>query len=204
MKTLFILIAGLLCCRLQVMAQSHTKNNFKQLPPIYHQRDSLIRYVTPDKNYTYWEYVEGGMDTTKEGYVIFSKGKRPDSVKFKDPRGSLFIGCLPAFCYKYIAYIYNGKVGYITSNAEFVKFMGSIDNLEEAVLLAEITKNVYPDELKKGGAFMKTANGYELILTEYILCPQTKEAVHLVIKHDGSVQQKKKWIYEKDEGCAVI
>lgn len=194
----------MLCCQLQAMSQSHKQNTYKQLPKIYRDRDSLVRSVVADKNYTYWEYVEGGIDTTKEGYVIFSKGKRPDSVKFKDPGGSLFIGCLPAFCYKYIAYVYNGKVGYIISNEQFIEFMGDIDNLQEAVLLAELKTGVYPDQSKKGGAYLQAKGLYEIILTKETLCPNTKEAFHFTIDTKGIVKKVSKGIYFKSPACIVI
>jgi hypothetical protein len=204
MKILFMLIAGVLCCQLQVMSQSHKQNDYKQLPKLYRDRDSLVRFVVPDKNYTYWQFVEGGMDTTREGHVIFCKGKKPDSIQFKDPKGSFLMDCLPGFCYKYIAYVYNGKVGYITSDEQFIEFMGDIDDLQEAVLLAEIKTGYYPDERKRGGEYLKSKGLYEVILTKEMLCPNTKEAIRFTIGSKGIIKKVSNGVYFKSIACIVI
>jgi hypothetical protein len=180
------------------------KNNYKQLPKIYGRRDSLVRFVTPGKNYTYWEFDDGEMDTTKNGTVLFSSGVKPAGVNFKDPQGNMFRGCLPSFCYKYIAYVYNGKVGYITSDAGFIDFMGEINSLPKAVILASLKDNVYADDDKRGGSYLETKNGYELILTRYIFCPMTKVAVHYTIDSKGIKNKADRGAFSKSKDCEVI
>jgi len=206
MKFLFIVVVAILFSPFTVLSQSHPAKHspYKKFPEIYQHRDSLIRFITPDKNYTYWEYDDGGMDTTKDGTIIYSSGIKPAGVTFKDPQGSMLMGCLPAFCYKYIAYVHNGKVGYISSDKGLRDFMGPIDNLEKAVLLAEIMENLFPDEDKRGGSYLATAKGYDLILTNYILCPITKEAFRVTIDTKGIVKKVKLRAYSKSTDCAEI
>lgn len=207
MKKTFYFIACILVLYGQTaLAQSHPANlaNYKQIPDTLRSRDKLIKYVIPDKNYTYWEFDRGEMDTTRSGKVIFSIGKKPEGIVIKDPRGSMFSGCLPAFCYNYIAYVYNGKVGYITNDKDFISFMGKIDNFQEAILLAITSEGLYPDPNKKGGAYLTTPTGFQLLLTKYTLCPQSKQAVQVTISSEGIIKKTARNIFYKTKDCLVI
>jgi hypothetical protein len=207
MKTRSLIIVVLNLLTLSVFGQKHAEINmrkYKPIPSAFRNRDQLIKYVTPDKNYTYWEFDEGEMDTTKSGTIIFSSGTKPDGVVIKDPRGTMFLGCLPGSCYKYIAYVYDGKVGYITNNKDFISFMGRIDNLQEAILLAEISSGLYPDDNKKGGAYLITPTGYQLFLTNYIMCPETKQAIQVDISLKGITKKTYRGVYYKTKKCSII
>jgi hypothetical protein len=180
------------------------ENNYIQFPKKYQYRDSLVKYIVPDKNYTYWEYARGfGNAKIRERVVLYSSGTKPGGVTFKNPEAGFFPSA-PVYSDRYIAYIYDGQVGYITSESDFLKFIGSIDNLEEATLLAELKEKVYPDASKKGGAYLKTGKGYELILTTGKLCPETKEAIQITIKQDSVVKRISKGVYFKTDDCAII
>lgn len=180
------------------------ENNYTQFPKKYQYRDSLVKYIVPDKNYTYWEYVFGfGNAKIPERRVLYSRGTKPDGITFKNPEAGFFPSA-PVYRDRHIAYIYNGQIGYITSEADLVKFMGSIDNLEEATLLAEIKENVYPDASKTGGAYLKTKKGYELILTTGKLCPETKEAIQITISQDSVIKRVSKGVYLKTDNCIII
>jgi len=207
MKTYCFIICSIFISNVVAFAQTHkaaTASAYKKIPDSLRYKEKLIKYVKPDKNYTYWEFDEGEMDTTKSGHVIFSSGTKPEGIVIKDPQGSLFAGCLPAFCYKYIAYVYNGKVGYITSNIDFISFMGSIDNLQEAILLAQILDDVYPDTDKRGAGYLITPAGYRLVLTKYNLCPESKQAIKITIDTKGIIKKEPGVVFYKTTGCAVI
>jgi len=81
-------------------------------------------------------------------------------------------------------------------------FMGPIDNLTKAA--TEVIENLYPDKEKRGGAYTKTQDGYELVLTNYILCPMTKEAFLVIVNRKGIVRKIKRSVYSKSADCAVI
>ena|ERR1700744_4805416 len=207
MKNLLSFFIIFLLATIAVSGQSKTRfslKDFKKIPVQYLQYDSLPKYIHPDKNYTYWEYDDGQMDTTKPGRLLFSTGTKPPGLVLKDPRGYMLAGCLPAFCYKYIAYVYNGKVGYITNNNDLIAFMGKIDNLAEAMLLANLTDNVFPDANKQGGAYRITPNGYEVIMTKYELCPGSKQAIQYNFDGKGITKKIKRKVYDRSGGCAVI
>lgn len=178
--------------------------SFLKIPRKYLNRDSLPKYIIPDKSYTYWEYDEGQMDTTKPGALIFSSGIKPPGLILKDPRGMMLAGCLPSFCYKYIAYVRDGKVGYIKDNPSLAAFIGKIDNLPEAILIAHLADGVFPDDSKEGGAYKIIPNGIDLVLTQYSLCPQSKQAIEYIFGGKGIVKKIKRRVYDKTGGCAVI
>lgn len=207
MKNSFILFCLLLSLLSAAAAQTHkvtSLKNYKQLPDTLSRRAKLIKYVIPDKSYTYWEFDEGGMDTTRSGPVLYSSGKKPDGIVIKDPRGSMFRECAPSYCYKYIAYVIDGKVGYITTDKDFIAFLGRIDNLQEAVLLAETQENLYPDQDKRGSGYQITPTGYNLILTLYNLCPETKQAIKVSVGPKGIIKKQPGEVYYKSGDCAVI
>jgi hypothetical protein len=196
-------------CYFNVGAQikSGKNNGYVQFPDSYRSRDTLVRHVIPDKHYTYWEFDAGQFDTTKNGRVLFSKGVKPTGVEFKDPRGHMLQACMPGFCYKYIAYVYDGKIGYINSDAGLKQFIGNVDNLYEAVLMAELSLGIFidVDSDARGGSYKPDTNGsFNFILTHFILCPMSKEAVQVIVTKDGAVKEIKRKTYHKEKDCAVI
>ena len=158
--------------------------------------------VHPDKNYTYWRFCRwpAGNDS-----IVFSSGIKPTTVKFDLPKSGLFIGCLPVMCFSYIDYVYKGKVGHVTTAAELKQFLGRIDNLEEALLLAKESEDVFIDpENSKGGAYFIGKNGFHLLLMRYNNCPETKESIFLRIEKDsGIVKKVNLGAYYKSKTCIM-
>jgi hypothetical protein len=201
---IFLICMGGSAVYAQKTHQTISLKNYTKIPDTLYSRENLAKYVIPDKNYTYWELDEGESDTTKSGTVLFSRGAKPTGIVIKDPRGSLFMGCLPAFCYKYIAYVYEGKLGYITNNKDFITFMGKIDNVQEAILLAGILEDVYPGDKKIGGAYLITKTGFQLLLTKWNLCPEYQQTIQVDVGPNGITRRMKRKIYYKPGGCAMI
>ena len=199
MKYLALICVALIICSFK------PRSRFKKFPKDFDNVDSLIRFVTPGKNYTYWAFCQGPASEFNS-IVVFSNGTKPDSIKFKSARTGLFGGCEPIVCFNYIEYIDNGKVGYITTPAEFKEFLGSIDNLQEAVLLA---KSQYyldiDDKNRKGGSFILENGIYKLRLVRYHLCPDTKESIEVTIdRSDGNSKTLSRGTYYKSKQCTVI
>lgn len=189
-------------------SQSHKFSyiGYKLLPSVCRHRDSLIQFITPDRPYSYWEYIDEDPSPDGYGSVDFSQGVKPAGVTFTKPVGGFFSDCLPVWCRHFIAYCYDGKVGYITSVEQLIKFLGHIDNLQEAVLLAELSKVGYVDEnlRPKGASFKLTKEGYDLMLMNYQLCPQIWKAVRVIISQEKILKKTNLGIYHAERGCPVI
>jgi len=195
--------------------QSHkfSYTGYKLLPSVCRYPDSLIQFIIPDRPYSYWEYVDAdhpspGHGSTSPGYgsIEFSQGVKPAGIIFTRPANGFFRGCLPAWCSHFIAYVYEGKVGYITSEEQLIGFLGHVDNLQEAILLAELSEVAYVDTSlrPKGASYKLTKDGYDLILMNYQLCPQIWKAVRVIIGKDKVVEKTNLGIYHTEHGCAVI
>lgn len=165
--------------------------------------EKMVNAIRPDKNYTYWAFCRWPAD---KDTIIYSRGKRPFGLKFNPPLlGSLYQGCMPAWCFKYVVTVANGKTGYITTKEDFAKFLGHIDNLEEAILLATATQDVSIDEdNRNGGGYMVTDSGYNLHLMHYVNCPESRQSILIKIdKNKGTIQRTKLGTYYKSNGCIV-
>jgi len=182
---------------------STRSDGYKKLSQEFNYEDKLIKYVIPNKKYTYWAFCRNLDSDT----VIYSFGKKPKGIKLESPiLNGLFVGCLPVMCSKYIAYVDNGKVYYVENAEEFKVFLGAIDNLQEAVLLARVEEDLQVDENDmRGGAFLiKSDSIYNLRLMRYISCPETEQSVYLKIeKHKGITDTSTLNSYYKGKGCIV-
>jgi len=186
---------------LTLLSFNFPHSNYKKLPYSYNDESHLIKYVHPDKAYTYWEF-----DAAFPDGVIYSYGTKQKGIKFKSILDSkLFIGCKPMLCSKYIAYVYNGNVGYVTNAEELKDFIGKIDNLQEAVLLARATYDLRIDANIKGGSYLiESDTVYDLRLTKFISCPETKKSFYLKIeKNKGIVDMATQATFYKGTGCLV-
>lgn len=204
MKALLLSLLISTACYSSAFAQRRHSDlsAYKKIPDSFRKREDLVKYIVPDKEYTYWEFDFGLGDTTRSA-IIFSSGTKSNDIAIKDRGGSLFAGCQPLFCYYYIAYVYDGKVGYINNNQDFIKFIGRIDNIQEAILLAGIVEDIYPDYKKIGSAYRITPTGFQLILTKWNLCPEYKQAIQIDVSPNGITKKKKRKIYYKPGGCGI-
>ena len=189
---------------LLIIVTVYSCSGYKKLSADYKDESKLITYVNPDKAYTYWEFDQAiGRNYSK---IIFSRGKKPDDVKFQSRVYSkLFQGCLPSYCCKYIIYVYNGKVGYVTNTKELKDFLGNIDNLQEAVLLAKATSQYQVDDDIKGGAYrIQDDTIYRLKLTKPFGCPDMKKTFYLKVeKNKGIVDTATLATFYKGTGCEI-
>ena len=202
-QLLFMLL--ILCASSTVFAQKNRLKGYKQFPASFRHRDSMIRYITPDTACTYWEF-DMSFGSAKHKKVIFSKGIKPDSVKFEYPGGDMLTECMPGYCNHFIVYIRNGKVGYVNSDRGFRKFIGHIDNVAEAALVAEVYLGLfnYIDSDPRGGSYKLVKNGFDLKLCHYELCPETKSSYHIVVSRDGKVEAKDYEVYYQSKDCVEI
>ena len=119
----------------------------------YNYLDSIGKKIVPNENFNYWAY-----STYYERYgdgkisqTILKEGgnkilKKSITEKFK-PYG-IFEGGHPSYRCNYVTIIENQKVKYIRTDEELRNFIGDIDNLEEAILLAHTYGYQLDTELK--------------------------------------------------------
>jgi hypothetical protein len=167
----------------------------------------LGKKINPNKAYQYWQYAtlrSWVIDTIQ--YTILKEGGNTSlrnriSQKINPIKVvGIFQGGHPSYRCNYAIYIENEKVNYIKTEDEFRTFLGTIDNLEEALLLAR-TYGYSLDNDIKASEYREINDGYELHLMKFNEFQATKEAIEIKIKKDGSIKTKSLGIYCEGQKC---
>ena len=152
-------------------------------------KDSLVKRINPDDYYDYYAYI--GI-RGRDYITLLEKGdtlkKHKFETRLKDGSG-FFTGCHPGWCTDYIVTIKNNYVHYILQENEVITFLGKIDNLEEALLVAKL-KGYQIDMYKNTNSYRITDKGYEMRLMKFTEHPLQKEAVHIIVNKNGDIWAK--------------
>lgn len=178
-----LFVLGLASCAPSV------EKDFQRIPADFNAVENLIRHITPTKKYIYWECVTK-VDFEQNSKVITSKG---DSSSIKDLKYDV---PKDGFIYKngtgyyYIAYYDGKKLMYAYDPKSLQTFIGKIDDLPEALLIAE-AQNFSADFKKNfGSSYKKNSTGFELYLVQHHLCPTETEAFKISIDTLGNLEAK--------------
>lgn len=87
----------------------------------------------------------------------------------------------------------------IDSDRKLVSFIGRVDNLEEAVLIAEANGYGFDPDTLVGGAYKERANDYLLYLMEEESWPETYKSVRAILTKDGHLTVLDKVIYRQTD-----
>jgi hypothetical protein len=169
----------------------------------YNYKDSLGTKIIPNKEYQYWAYMSYYQNYDIEKYVVLKQGGdtlQKANLKTKPNKLGFFEGCHPNYCCNYAIVVENRKVKYLKTKEEFRSFLGNIDNLEEAILLAR-TYGYILDSDVKGSAYRIIDNSYELHLMKSHEYPPQKESVEIKIDKKGNTKIKSLGIYCKGRKC---
>jgi hypothetical protein len=104
----------------------------------------------------------------------------------------------------YIAAVEGKVVKYIITEEDFRKFIGQINNVEEALLIGRSLNLFIDNENPKGGSYKKTSKGFELLLMKYYFCPEKKESIKLTIDFNGNITTESKGFYYESTNCITI
>ncbi|SOD15477.1 hypothetical protein [Pedobacter xixiisoli] len=178
----FLLVLCLFSCTPSV------EKDFKKIPTEFDTLENLIKHINPSKKYIYWECVYKEYEKTSK--VIISKGDSSSirNLKYDVPRDGFINKNWTG--YYYIAYQDGKKLKYAYDTKSLQTFIGKIDNLANALLIAE-TQNFSVDLKKKlGSSYKKTSNGFELHLAKFHSCPTQTEAFKISIDTLGNLEPK--------------
>ncbi|PKB17235.1 hypothetical protein [Flavobacterium sp. 5] len=202
MKIIFIFLVLLVSCSEKKETEFlNTKFQKINYSLEYNYLDSIGKKIMPNSKYQYWAYStyyerygEGKISRTilKEGGDTLLK--KNISEKFK-PYG-IFEGGHPSYRCNYVVTIENQKVKYIRTEDDFRNFIGEIDNLEEALLLAHTYGYQLDNELK-ASVYKLIENGYQLRLMKYHEYPPSKELIDIKITKDGFIKTQSLGVYKK-------
>ncbi len=167
--------------------------------------DSLGTKINPNKNYEYWQYATFYQGYGKKEIKYFVLKQGGDTLQRKKINEKInpikvigiFQGGHPSYRCNYAIYIENQKIHYVKTEDEFRSFLGNIDNLEEAMLLARTYGYTLGNDKNTSG-YRKIDNNYELQLSKFHDFPRSVESVEIKIGYDGTIKTKSLGIL-KDE-----
>ena len=168
--------------------------------------DSLAKKINPNRECQYWQYVAYHQSPNSETYTILKEGgdsllrKRINEKPRPIYNSGIFFGGHPNFRCNYVVTIDKGKISSIKSEEEFRDFLGTIDNLEEAMLLARTYGYILDDDIR-GSQYRNLQNGFELRLMKCHEFPIRKESVEIKISNDGSIKTKSRGVYCEGSNC---
>ena len=173
----------------------------KEIPFPPMEQYKLIAHVIPDKAYDYWHYKVSDLYTDQ--YRMTYKGDTTfRALLHRDKTRPTFH--VDGLSFTHMVYVNHGKAGYVTNNEELKSFIGKVDNLEEAILIAGMSGFVQDRKQRFANAYLKTAKGYELYLGSFELCPVTNRLFHITIDYSGHLTAKYLRTYYKSGDCIIF
>lgn len=172
----------------------------------YDYLDSLGKFINPNKKFEYWQYATYNSGSGKPKYTILKQDgnlllRKMINERIKPEYSvGIFQGGHPSFRCNYISTIKNGKVKYLKTVEEFRDFLGTIDNLEEAILLAR-TYGYILGYNSNQNEYRKVENGFILHLMKYNEFPTKIENIEVIISRDGFIKTKSLGLYCEGENC---
>lgn len=215
-RILIILLFFILSCKKNEHKQVSDKLDFVEIPYNLQSNysDSIAKKLSPDKQFKYWHYASFYQQygSGKETYSILAQGgdttlRKSISTKI-DPikLNGLFEGGHPGFRSNYLVTIKKSKIEYVDTMEQLRDFIGSIDNLEEALLFAK--SYGYALGSKSIGRLYNFSNNiFTLRLVRYSdsypnsLFRLRGELVELSITKNGFMKSKSLGIYCEGDDC---
>lgn len=176
---------------------------FYRIPANVTEVNKLVEKIEPNRKLRYWQYEEW---MTNESRIVRSVGdtvlqKRINSA---DAEGGFFSNCVPIpVCYSLVSFIVDRQVEYVTSESEMIEFIGDVDNLEEAILIAMLQGYHVDTKDVRGGCYQPTDNGFILYLAKGEDCPVTLRSVKLTLSFDGKFTVRNKEFYYQTDDCNI-
>lgn len=170
--------------------QKSVPADFKKIPEILDNPELLYPFVIPDKKYGYWSVLRNNPDPDK---AIIYESQMPDQMTLNDPapEKGFFQKCLGEDCFSYILACENGRSSYFSDEKQLRNFIGFIDNLPEAVLLANTYGYMVDSSSPRGSSYKIEGQQISLYLVKLKNQTQTKESFLIRInRKTGKLEAK--------------
>lgn len=151
----------------------------------------------PDKKFDYWACIRSGFPYYNSISILYETKEdlyTVDDFKLLN-EGFYNIGHHSNRAY-YLITIKNGNIDYITEMDKLLSFLGEIDTMEEALLIARINGFGVDFDNPKGGSYRKTKDGFEFLLMDGASLPKIEFIQHWVkVDKKGNVFSEKRHSY---------
>lgn len=216
MRIFLLITLGLISCQNQkqesigIFTTPNVENSFEnakregflKIPykTTYNYLDSLGKKINPNKDYDYWGYLtkkESNEKTDLNNSTLSEGGnvKLKQKIDYGNNTIGFFQGGHPGFRCNYAVFIEDETITYVTTEEQFRDFLGRIDNLEEALLLAR-TFGYTLDNEGKTNHYKIEQDGYVLQLIKLPDHRGNAEMVEVRISQDAAIKTKSLGIYK--------
>ncbi|MCS3532018.1 hypothetical protein [Chryseobacterium sp. JUb7] len=172
-------------------AQNTIPSDFKKIPEILDNTELLYPFIFPNKKYDYWSVLRNNPDPDD---AIIYESQAPDFMTINDPapEKGFFQKCLGQDCFSYLIACENSQSKYFSNEQQLRDFIGTIDNLPEAVLIAN-TYGYTVDITNKLGSSYKIDDKYvSLYLSKFNNNSEIKEYFFIKInRKNGKLEVKR-------------
>lgn len=184
-----------------VVAQTAVPDDYRKIPDILDTTEYLYPFIIPDKDYGYWRVLTN--DTDPEKAVIY-ESQMPDFMTINEPlpEKGFFQQCMDNRCFSYILACKKERSVYFSSEQQLRDFIGTVDNLPEAILVAQTYGFSIDTGNKAGGSYKIEDNYISLYVSKSKGCPEIKESYVIKInRKTGRLESKNNGVYFKGENC---
>jgi hypothetical protein len=201
------IIASLVLCAACASTFDVDLDEFSRIPDV---PDLDYSKVVPAGQHDYWELRFAFDDQTP---TILGSGGRltreqlgvavRTALDTTRSRTGFAISCLPGYCFKYVAAA-NGSVQLYTTAPALAGFLGTIDSMEEAALLAH-ARGLYWDDADHSTGFRQVPEGWEILGLQLMraCAPIITDRVLLLVARNGTIRELDRGVYRRDENACI-
>lgn len=180
-----------------IACNTRIEQGFEKIPPGLNLTEDLIKGIRPDKGYQYWACIRQDFSGKihPETEIITGHGNLSYLMnnRFDQPKSGFIFDLFKG--YFYIIYLENDGMKSVTNQAQLIRFIGKIDVLEEALLLAKINNLDVDYNRDIGGSYQKSQTGFELYLSRFHKCPVKTEPYRVGIDTAGNIKAESLGFY---------
>ncbi|WP_347219236.1 hypothetical protein [Chryseobacterium sp.] len=195
---LFFLVSEL------IYAQAVIPDEYHKIPDSLHFKDDLYKFIIPDKKYENWKVMRK-YDSLREELLYENKSWQDEKdVRIHSPDRGFFVECMPDWCFTYITIFDNKNFRNIASEEELRSFIGYVDNIQEALLIANTYGFWFDQKDPVGGSFKQDGNFFYIYLAKFESCPVSKESFFIKLnRKTGAFESQTKGVYYKTDKCFI-
>lgn len=182
-------------------AQTTVPDDYRKIPDILDTTEYLYPFIVPDKEYDYWRVFTN--DTDPEKAVIYDS-QMPEFMTINEPipEKGFFQKCIGNRCFSYILACKKERSVYFSSEQQLRDFIGTVDNLPEAILIAQTYGFSVDTSHKLGASYKIEDKNISLYISKSKGCPEIKESYFVKInRKTGRLESKNNGVYFKSENC---
>lgn len=199
-----IIVAFFLITSSLFFAQIKVPDDYKKIPDILDTVDYLYPFIVPHKEYQYWRVLTNDPDPEK---ALLYESQAPDYMTINEPapEQGFFQKCIGNNCFSYILACKKDRSVYFSNEQELRNFIGTVDNLPEAILITRTYGYSIDTKNKFTGSYKIEDHYISMYAFQSKGCPATKESFLLKInRKTGKITAKSNGIYSKNEDCPIL